>query len=128
MAALGLLWLWLLGGAGIAYHGFTLIFFPGQMTHFIHSVVKLGFSMPGVFAWLATLSEFLGGILIVLGFKTRPAAFFVFVTMSVAVFLEHAGDPFSEKELALAYWTMAGALVCLGGGKYSLDGAPKKAS
>jgi putative oxidoreductase len=115
-------------GAGIAYHGFGKIFEPGQMAKFTQGVAKLGFSMPEAFAWMAALSEFLGGILIVLGFRTRIAAFFVFVTMSVAIFLQHAGDPLSKKELAMAYWTMAGALVLTGSGKYSIDGAPKKAS
>ena len=113
-------------GAGIAYHGFNLIFQPGFMTKFIHSVAKLGFYHPEIFAWLAALSQFLGGILVLFGFKTRIAAFFVFVTMSVAVFLAHAHDPFSTKELALAYWTLAGALVFTGGGKFSIDGAPRK--
>lgn len=122
----GLFWLRLFMGAGIAYHGFGKIFMPGRMEHFIQAVTKLGFSMPEVFAWMAALSEFLGGVLILLGFKTRLAAFFVFVTMSVAIFLAHAGDPLSKKELAIAYWTMAGALVFTGGGKFSIDGAPKK--
>ena len=124
----GLFWLRILMGAGIAYHGFGIIFMPGHMGKFIQSVAKLGFSMPGVFAWMAALSQFLGGLLILLGLKTRIAAFFVFVTMSVAVFLQHAGDPFSKKELALAYWTMAGALCFLGSGKFSVDGAPKKSA
>ena len=115
-------------GAGIAHHGFGKIFLPGHMAKFTQSVAELGFSTPELFAWTAALSEFLGGILAVLGFKTRFAAFLIFFTMSVAIFLHHAGDPFSKKELALAYWTMAGALMFTGGGKFSVDGAPKKSS
>jgi putative oxidoreductase len=55
------------------------------------------------------------------GLGTRAAAAFVLVTMSVAAFKVHAADPLNAKELALAYWTMAGALILIGGGKFSLD-------
>ena len=41
--------------------------------------------------------------------------------MTVAAFVAHAADPFKVKELALAYWTMAGTLMCTGGGSVSLD-------
>lgn len=81
----------------------------------------MGFPLPGLFAWAAALSEFLGGILVALGLATRPAAFFVFATMAVAAFIRHAPDPFRVKELALAYWTMAGTLILMGGGPWSLD-------
>ena len=123
----GLLWLRLLLGAGSAYHGFSKIF-GGHMDKFIHSVAKMGFAMPEVFAWMAALSEFLGGIMLILGFRTRVAAFFIFVTMSVAIFLHHTHDPLAQKELAIAYWAMAGALVLTGGGKYGLEGPSKKSS
>lgn len=62
-----------------------------------------------------------GGLLIALGLATRPAAFLVLVTMGVAAFIRHAADPFRVKELALAYWTIAGALILTGGGPWSLD-------
>jgi uncharacterized membrane protein YphA (DoxX/SURF4 family) len=41
--------------------------------------------------------------------------------MSVAVFIAHRSDPFKVKELALAYWTVSGALLMAGGGAFSLD-------
>ncbi len=119
-ADLGLLWLRLLMGSGIAYHGFGKVF-GGYMDQFAQGVAQLGFPLPMAFAWAAALSEFLGGLCIAVGFQTRAAAGLVFLTMTVAAFLQHAQDPLKVKELALAYWTMAGALVCLGGGAHSLD-------
>ena len=116
----GLLWLRFLMGVGIAHHGYGKVF-GGQVTQLAAGLVKLGFPMPEVFAWAAALSEFLGGILIVLGFQTRLAAFFVFSTMSVAWVLAHAHDPLKVKELALCYWTMAGTLILTGGGAYTLE-------
>ncbi len=116
---LGLLWLRILMGAGIATHGYGKVF-GGHMAMFSEGVVKLGFPMPGLFTWAAALSEFAGGICVALGLGTRVAALCVFSTMSVAAFLAHRADPFPVKELALAYWTVSGALVLLGGGRFTL--------
>jgi putative oxidoreductase len=118
--ALGLLWLRVLMGAGIAYHGYGKVF-GGYMDRVVEGVAKMGFPFPELFAWAAALSEFLGGIFIALGLATRFAALFVFITMSVAGFIVHAADPLDKKELAFAYWTVAGALIFTGPGSLSLD-------
>lgn len=116
----GLLWLRILMGSGIAYHGAGKLF-GGRMPGFAEGVAALGFPAPAAFAWAAAVSEFAGGLLIIAGLATRPAAGLVFATMSVAAFIRHAPDPFQAKELALAYWTMAGTLIMTGGGFFSLD-------
>jgi len=118
---IGLLWLRVLMGLGISlFHGYGKIF-NGRMEQFTEGVAKLGFPAPEFFAWAAALSEFLGGILVVLGLGTRLAAFFVFITMSVAAFIRHAPDPFDVKETALLYWTISMAIVLTGPGFFSLD-------
>ncbi len=121
----GLLWLRVLAGLGIASHGWQKIA-GGFMPKFITGVAEMGFPMPELFAWAAVLSELVGGALLVLGLGTRVASLAVFVTMSVAVFIHHAHDPMKVKELALAYWTMSGALLLMGGGRYSLGSLVKK--
>lgn len=118
--AWGLLWLRMLMGAGIAWHGWGKVT-GGQMDQFAQGVGQLGFPMPELFAWAAAFSELLGGICVAFGLGTRWAAAAVFATMSVAAFRRHALDPFRVKELALCYWTMAGALMLMGGGPFSLD-------
>lgn len=120
IASLGLLWLRVLVGAGIAYHGYGKVF-GSHLAQLADGIGKMGFPMPEVFAWMSALTEFGGGILIALGLATRLAAFLLFINMSVAAFIAHAYDPFEKKELALAYWTIAGALIMLGGGRFSLD-------
>lgn len=120
LSSLGLLWLRVLGGLGIAYHGYGKIF-EGHVAGLSQAAAKMGFPAPLAFAWAAALSEFAGGLLLVLGLGTRFAAFFVFATMSTAVFIHHRLDPLQVKELALAYWTIAGALIAAGGGCFSLD-------
>lgn len=107
-------------GAGIASHGWQKVF-GGYMAKFAEGVAALGFPAPALFAWAAACSELVGGLCILLGLGTRIAAGFVFSTMTVAAFLQHAKDPFSVKELALAYWTMAGTLILVGGGSFSLE-------
>jgi putative oxidoreductase len=67
------------------------------------------------------LSEVLGGLLLALGLFARPAAACVAVTMLVAAFVVHAGDPFGRRELALAYACVAIGVLLAGPGRYSLD-------
>lgn len=121
----GLVWLRVLMGIGIATHGYSKIFggekFGEGVKKLASFVESLGLPLPFLLAWLAAISEFLGGILVVIGFLTRVSALFIFITMSVAAFVAHANDPFSKKELALAYWTIAGTLVLTGAGVFSLD-------
>lgn len=88
---------------------------------FIQGVDELGFPFPTFFAWSAALSEFLGGILIAIGFLTRPSAFFVTFTMLVAAFLRHADDPFSSKEKAFLFAVVAIFFLIVGPGRYSVD-------
>jgi putative oxidoreductase len=115
----GLLVLRVFSGLGIAFgHGLGKL---PPSDRFIAGTAELGFPMPFVFAWVAALSEFLGGIFMALGIFTRPAAFMVLMTMLVAVFRRHIDDPFPQKEKALLYATIALALVIAGGGRLALD-------
>jgi len=88
---------------------------------FIEGTGKMGFPLPELFAWLAGLAEFGGGLLLALGLMTRPAAFFMGSTMLVAAFIRHGDDPFSSQEKALLFLFIAVAFVCIGAGKYGID-------
>ena len=55
-----------------------------------------GFPLAPIFAWLAGLAEFLGGILIAIGLATRLSA--CLANNVVAIFIWHVGDPFSKIE------------------------------
>ena len=116
----GLLWARVLAGLSIAYIGYGKVF-GGQIEQLIEGVRGLGFPAPVLFAWLAALSEFAGGILIAVGFGTRVAALFILVTMSVAFFGAHATDPFHVKIPAYLYGVIAGTLILTGAGRFSVD-------
>lgn len=115
----GLLWLRVMMGAGMASHGAGKLF--GDNSKFIEGVAKLGFPMPEFFAYAAGASEFFGGLFVIIGLGTRAWAFLIFFTMFVAAFVRHAADPFMKKELALAYWTVSGAIALMGPGRFSID-------
>lgn len=87
----------------------------------IGGVGSMGFPVPVAFAWLAALSECVGGFLIATGLFTRYASLFLGITMAVAGFVVHASDPFNVKELAFMYLAACVLFVFTGAGRFSLD-------
>ncbi|MGC9352966.1 MAG: DoxX family protein [Mariniphaga sp.] len=70
---------------------------------------------------LAVFAEFLCSLLIFFGAATRLASIPLIVTMAVAAFHVHSGDPFSGKEKALLFLLIYLVLLFTGGGKFSID-------
>jgi putative oxidoreductase len=106
------------GAVGI-YHGHGKLF--GGMDRFVETVEGLHLPAPLLLAWVAALSEFVGGIFLVLGLMTRWAALFFAVTMGVAVFRVHWNDGFKGYEFPLVLLVAAVSLVFTGGGWLSFD-------
>ncbi len=85
-------------------------------------------AVPGILQFLAALSEFGGGIALVLGLLFRVASIGLVITMLVATLL-HAvikGDPFvgmggPSYELALVYFGISILFLVMGPGKFSID-------
>lgn len=70
---------------------------------------------------LATFAEFACSILLILGLFTRLACVPLIVTMAVAAFLVHGGDPWAKRELAYLYLSGYVALMLTGPGRFSVD-------
>lgn len=87
---------------------------------FAAGVVEMGFPLPELFAWAAGLSEFGGGLLLALGLLTRPASFFILVTMLVAGLIRESG-PYADRELALLFGAVAVLFLLAGSGRFGLD-------
>ena len=83
--------------------------------------------VPGVLQFLAFLSEFGGGLALLLGLLTPLAALGVFVTMLVATLMAHGAHPWvsasgqPSKEPALGYLAFALTMLLTGPGRLSLD-------
>jgi putative oxidoreductase len=108
------------------WFGLTMAFAHGlskvsDLSGFVRSVEESGIPLPGVSAPIAAFGEFLGGLLLALGWFTRGASLVLFGTMFVAAFVVHGSEPFAEKELALAYLVIALAIGIAGPGRYSVD-------
>jgi putative oxidoreductase len=75
--------------------------------------------------WLAmaAIAELVGGVLVLLGLLTRVGAFFLAVTMLVAMLGVHWGAFFMPRgiEYTVALLGMSLALLVAGGGRFSVD-------
>jgi len=87
----------------------------------------VGFA-PMAWGFMAALSECGGGLLLALGFFTRPACFFLLATMIVAMSMHISkGDLFVTYSHAMEAGILFISLIFIGPGKYSLDGQHKPA-
>lgn len=93
-----------------------------DLSSFIASVEKRGIPFAELSAPFAALSEFVGGLLLALGWFTRPAALAILSTMLVVLLHVHLHDPFKKQELGLAYALVALAVLAMGPGRFSVDG------
>lgn len=117
-ASLGLLLLRVVAGSAMASHGWNKIQNP------FHWMDKAPSPPPAFLQFLAALSEFGGGIALVLGALTVVASMGIAFTMVEAVRMHVAGgDPFQKWELALLYFAIAVLFICVGPGRISVDAA-----
>lgn len=86
---------------------------------------SIGLAPGFIMALLAGSAEFFGGLALLLGFLTRPAAAVSAFTMVVAIFSVHFSNGLfmsnNGYEFALALLAITVALTIQGGGKYSVD-------
>lgn len=91
-----------------------------QLGNFLEMVRGLGFPYPAFFAWCAVAAELVGGVLVAIGFLTRPAAVAAAFTMAVAVYSARE-QPFAQQEKALLFLLNFFAFAIGGSGPYSFD-------
>ena len=91
---------------------------------------SIGLAPGFVMALLAGSAEFFGGIALILGLLTRPAAALGAFTMVVAIFSVHVGNGLfmsnNGYEFALALLAATVALAIQGAGTFSLDAVVSK--
>ena len=115
-------------GCAMVYHGFGKVIPAGgfhshsafsALQHHAHFVTTLG--MPYWLGYVSALTEFFGGILILLGLLTRLAAFLISINMLVALFTVDMHHGYPHSEYALALFAIAVMLVFYGAGILGLD-------
>jgi putative oxidoreductase len=107
-------------GAVMVAHGYQKVF--GGLQHHAQFVASLG--LPAWMGYLSSFTEFLGGLLLLIGLFTRIAALAVCIDLAVAIWKVHwhnglMGNGGFEGPLALA--TLAFALIFFGGGPMAFD-------
>lgn len=81
---------------------------------------------PKISLIITVFAEFVCSIFLILGLFTRPALFFLIVTMAVAGLVVHSTDEFAKQELSLLYLCVYLVLFAFGPGKFSIDGMISK--
>ena len=120
---LALLFMRLALGAIMVAHGYHKVF--GGLHHHAQMVASLG--LPAWLGYVSAFTEFLGGLLILVGFFTRIAAFAVFIDLFVAIWKVHLhngliGTPDRPGyEFALAAAAIAFAIIFFGAGPIAID-------
>lgn len=119
--AIGLLILRIAAGSAMMIHGTSKIQAP-------FSWMGANSSVPPIFQAAAALSEFGGGLALILGLLTPLAALGIIATMTTAYLMMHRGDAFvatkpgqSSIEILVLHLTIAIMLLLNGPGKLSLD-------
>jgi putative oxidoreductase len=128
MISLGLLVLRVGLGLTVAAHGAQKLFgwYGGSRIAGFSAILSRMRLKPAAFwAWIASLSEFVGGLLVVLGFLSPLGCFAVMAAMSMAIWLVHWPKGFFNTkggiEFPLLIWVGALALSVTGPGEISLD-------
>ena len=120
----GLLLLRLGLGVMFLFHGWPkLVGGPDKWASVGRALGALGIAvLPTLWGLLAALSEFGGGICLLLGLFFRPASLTMAVTMAVAANWHFArGDGLAGASHALELGIVFFALALIGPGRYSLD-------
>lgn len=117
---------------------------PVAIIFMAHGAQKLfgwfgGYGLEGTGQWMASIglepgylmalgagsAEFLGGLALLIGLLTRPAAVALAFTMIVAIFTVHIGNGLfmsnNGYEFGLALLAASVSLALSGGGRFSLD-------
>jgi putative oxidoreductase len=118
-------------GVVLVIHGYAKLFGTGGVEGFSGMLENLRFPAPLFFAYVVSLLEFVGGIMLIIGLWTKVVASLVLVQfLVILLYVKKLAFPQSDSDLLI--FAMALSLVLTGAGMYSVDGklcktcSPKK--
>ena len=106
-------------GFSMTVHGYQKVIPHGALNHFLHYVVTLG--LPYWLGYISAYTEFVGGMLLLVGLLTRFAAALIAIDMLVALFTVGIHQGFSIYNYVLALTAIAIMLLVYGAGAIALD-------
>lgn len=121
---LGILALRLAFGFQLVKVSYENVFYPAtKMPEFVGYLQSLGFPYPTPGAYLSAYTEFIGGILWLLGFQTRLASGLLIINFSIALGMAHLhiNDSYQNTMPSLNLLAVATFLLLNGPGRYSID-------
>ncbi len=94
-----------------------------HMLEFSEFLTTFNFPLPKLSAILSVYIQFLGGLFLLIGFKTRLSAFILAINFLIALLFVHvvADDSVEQMTPALALFFGSITLLFTGAGKFSLD-------
>jgi putative oxidoreductase len=124
----GVFFLRIVLGLAMVVHGYPKVVAPGilharnalsALDRYTHYVGSLG--LPSWMGYLSALTEFVGGICLILGLLTRFFAFLVTINMLVAIASVDIHRGYASCEFPLALAAIAFMILLAGPGKANLD-------
>lgn len=111
-------------GCMFIYHGFPKIFGGPQMWTNLGLMAMPGLGIkfaPAFWGFMAGISEFVGGILIIFGLFFRIACALLLITMATAAHMQLASKGMLAASQPIEDGILFFSLLLIGPGKYSLD-------
>lgn len=81
-----------------------------------------GIPLAGIMAWVVALVEFVGGLMVLAGYKTRIAAGLLALVMVGAIVFVKLSQGFSAMRVDLALFALCSTLYLVGAGSMSVEG------
>ncbi|MDX1591790.1 MAG: DoxX family protein [Balneolaceae bacterium] len=100
------------------YHGWGKITGIEGVQQFFGNV---GIPLPGIMAWVVGITEFVGGIMVLTGFKIKIPSILLAIIMVVAILTVKMGQGFEAARVDILLLMMTSSLALMGSGSYSLD-------
>lgn len=117
----GLLIIRLFIGLRIIYGVFDNVISWNKMMEFSEFLKATNFPAPTLCAVLSVYAQFICGILILIGYKTRFAAFILVFNFIVAIVMVHSNDSIEAVTPALAMLFISLGLLFTGAGKWVIE-------
>jgi putative oxidoreductase len=112
----------LISGIILAVHGYPKIINPFGASEMVSN---LGFAPAAFWSVLLSVTEFTAGVLLAIGFLTRPAAFAASVILAVTIYAHWVafGQGYAGSEKSILWLGMTIFFAVRGANKHSVDAA-----